>query len=63
DLVTQELKGGLLSRGERIILLLIALILGNFNLYWMTELLILIAILTNLTAIQRIHLALKSCYK
>jgi archaetidylinositol phosphate synthase len=57
-LVTQELKGGLLSRGERIILLLIALILGNFNFYWMTELLIPIAILTNLTVIQRIYSAL-----
>ena len=60
-LVTQELKGGLLSRGERIILLLIALILGNFNFYWMTQLLILVAILTNFTAIQRIYSALTLC--
>jgi len=62
ELVTKELKGGLLSRGERIILLLISLILGIINpsFTWMTCLLILIAILTNFTALQRIHSALKS---
>jgi archaetidylinositol phosphate synthase len=62
DLVFSELKGGLLSRGERIILLLIALILGiiepTFTL--MTYCLILIAILTNLTAFQRISSLIKS---
>lgn len=65
DLVTQELKGGLLSRGERIILLLIALILGiiDSSFIWMTQLLILIAILTNFTAIQRIYSALTVCNK
>jgi phosphatidylglycerophosphate synthase len=61
DLVFSELKGGLLSRGERIILLLIALILGiiepTFTL--MTYCLILIAILTNITAFQRISSLIK----
>jgi len=59
DLSTKELKGGLLSRGERIILLIISLVLGVFNFSWMTLLLIIIAILTNFTAIQRIFSALK----
>jgi len=61
DLVNQELKGGLLSRGERIILLLISLILGIINPGYvlMTYVLILIAVLTNLTAIQRIYSAIK----
>ncbi len=59
ELVVQELKGGLLSRAERLILLLIALFLGNFNFYWMENVLILIAILTNFTALQRIFSALK----
>jgi archaetidylinositol phosphate synthase len=62
DLVFSELKGGLLSRGERIILLLIALILGiiepTFTL--MAYCLILIAILTNITAFQRISSLIKS---
>ncbi len=60
ELVIQELKGGLLSRGERIILLLLSLILGYFNYYWMSYLLILIAVLTNITALQRIIWAIKN---
>jgi len=61
ELVTKELKGGLLSRGERIILLLISLILWIIDptFIWMTYLLILIAVLTNFTALQRIHSAIK----
>lgn len=61
DLVNQELKGGFLSRGERIVLLLTALILGIVkpDLVWMTYFLILIAVLTNFTALQRIYLVIK----
>jgi archaetidylinositol phosphate synthase len=59
DLVNQELKGGILSRGERIILLLISLVLAIFNYYWTTYLLILMAILTNITAFQRIFSAIR----
>lgn len=61
ELVNQELKGGLMSRGERIILLLLSLVLGivfpDYEL--MTYVLILIAILTNLTAVQRVCSAIK----
>lgn len=65
DLVDQELKGGFLSRGERIILLLTTLILGIIrpDLVWMTYFLILIAILTNFTALQRIYSAINSILK
>jgi phosphatidylglycerophosphate synthase len=61
DLVNQELKGGLLSRGERIILLLISLILAVFDRSYllMTYVLILIAVLTNFTVIQRVYSAIK----
>jgi len=59
ELVKQELKSGLLSRVERIILLIISLILGIFDFSWMTYLLIAIAILTNFTALQRILTAIK----
>jgi len=59
ELVFSELKGGLLSRGERIILLIISLFLGIFNFLWMSYLLVFIAIFTNITAIQRILSALK----
>jgi archaetidylinositol phosphate synthase len=60
ELVVSELKGGILSRSERLFLFLLALIFGNFNLNWMMVVLIFTAILTNLTAIQRIFFAIKS---
>jgi phosphatidylglycerophosphate synthase len=61
DLVNQELKGGLLSRGERIILLLASLISGIIDPSYVltTYILILIAVLTNFTAIQRVYSAIK----
>ncbi len=60
ELVIEELKGGIFSRAERLISLILALILGIFNYQWMAFFLILIAILTNISAIQRIVFALKS---
>lgn len=59
DLVNQELKGGLLSRGERIILLAAALIIGIFSLAGMVYVLIIIAVLSNFTALQRINSAIR----
>jgi len=59
ELVIEELKGGILSRSERLFLFLLALISGIFNFQWMVYFLILIAILTNLSAIQRITMAMK----
>jgi len=61
DSVTQELKGGLLSRTERIILLLISLGLGTIepSFTWMTYSLIIVAILTNFTVLQRIYSVIK----
>lgn len=59
DLVNQELKGGLLSRGERLILIFIALILGAMypDYTYMTYVVAIIAILANFTAIQRFQSA------
>lgn len=61
ELVKEELKGGFLSRGERIILLFFSLILAVLDptFVFMTYFLILTAILTNITAVQRIHSAIK----
>lgn len=60
DLVNQELKGGLLSRGERLILIFIALILGIIypDYLYMTYVIAIIAVLANFTAIQRVHSAI-----
>lgn len=59
DLVSEELKGGLLARGERLILIIISLIVAIFNLEWSVYILILIAILSNFTVFQRIYFAFK----
>lgn len=55
ELVNQELKGGLLSRGERLILTFVALVLGIIypDYLYMTYVIALIAVLANFTAIQR----------
>jgi phosphatidylglycerophosphate synthase len=60
DLVNQELKGGLLSRGERLILIFIALVLGIIypDYTYMTYIVAIIAVLANFTAIQRVHSAI-----
>lgn len=62
ELVEKELKGGFLSRGERVILLLLSLTVGaigpSFTL--MTYFLILIAFLANFTALERIYSAIKT---
>jgi len=59
-LVSEELKKGLLGRPERIILIVLAIILGFINLSWILYPIIILAIFSNLTALQRIYLALTS---
>ena len=60
DLVEKELKKGILGRGERLILIFFAIFLGIFNQDLIIYPLVILAIFSNLTAIQRIYLALKS---
>lgn len=59
-LVETELKGGILERAERLIILFLGIVLANFNILYLTYIIIILAILSNLTAIQRIRIALKS---
>lgn len=60
DLVNQELKGGLMSRAERLILIFIALVLAamypDYN--YTVVVLFIIAILANFTAVQRVWSAI-----
>ena len=57
-ILEKELKKGLVGRGERMTLGFLALFLGIFNLQCVTYLIIALAVLSNLTAIQRIYLVL-----
>jgi phosphatidylglycerophosphate synthase len=59
ELITEELKKGLFGRAERVILIFLAMILGIFNFSWIIYPIIVLAIFANLTALQRIYLALK----
>ena len=61
ELVNQELKGGLMSRAERLILIFITLIFAALypDYYYSVVVLFIIAILANFTAIQRVWSAIK----
>ncbi|MDI6602563.1 MAG: CDP-alcohol phosphatidyltransferase family protein [Patescibacteria group bacterium] len=59
ELTQEELKKGFLGRAERIILITLAIFLGIFNLSWLLYPIIILGIFSNLTALQRICLALK----
>ncbi|MFA5013696.1 MAG: CDP-alcohol phosphatidyltransferase family protein [Candidatus Paceibacterota bacterium] len=62
ELVIKELKGGLITRAERILLISIALFLGTIDasFVWTTYLLIFLVIITNFTALQRIFSAVRA---
>jgi phosphatidylglycerophosphate synthase len=53
-LLETELKGGLIERPERLILLFLILLAGIFSLQYTVYLLVLFTVLTNLSAFQRI---------
>jgi len=60
ELVKEEIKKGLLGRPERLILIFLMMVSGLFNFYWLVYLLITFTILSNVTALERIFLVLKS---
>lgn len=60
DLVREELKGGLIERAERLTILFIGILLAEFNPTYLIYVLIILAVLTNISAIQRIMIARKT---
>jgi archaetidylinositol phosphate synthase len=59
ELIEKELKKGFIGRGERMILISLAIFLAIFNLNWTLYTIVTLAILTNFTALQRILLVLR----
>jgi archaetidylinositol phosphate synthase len=59
ELTQVEIKKGLLGRSERIILISLAIFFGILNFPWMIYPIVVLAILSNITALQRIYLALR----
>lgn len=54
ELVTREIKGGLLERAERLIILFAGILLASVDLVYLTYVLVILAVLTHITAVQRI---------
>jgi len=59
ELVETEIKKGLFGRAERIISIILAILLGIFNPSWMLYPIIILAIFSNITALQRIFLSIE----
>jgi len=60
DLVKTEIKGGLLERAERLILLFIGILLATVSISYLGYVVVLLAALANLSALQRILKAKKA---
>ena len=63
ELVDKEIKGGILERAERVFVLFIGIALAYFNPLYLVYVLALLAVLTNITAFQRIYIAVKTSKK
>jgi len=59
ELSETELKGGLMSRGERLLFFFGIIVLFSINLQWATAAIAVFAMLANITACQRISMALR----
>ena len=52
------IKGGILERAERLILLFIGMILAGFSTMYLTYVIVILAVLSNISALQRIRIAI-----
>ncbi|MBI4020725.1 MAG: CDP-alcohol phosphatidyltransferase family protein [Candidatus Aenigmarchaeota archaeon] len=60
DLIDRELRGGLLERAERLLILFIGILLASVEPVYLTYVLALLAVLSNVTALQRITKAARA---
>ncbi len=59
-LVEKELKGGLLERAERLVILFLAVLLASYNIGFLSAIVAVLAVLANITALQRIWMGISS---
>lgn len=59
ELTEKELKGGIVERAERMIILFIGIVLAYFDKTFLVYAIVLIAVLSNISALQRIYYAIK----
>jgi phosphatidylglycerophosphate synthase len=58
----KKIKFNLAGRAERVILIALSMILGIFNLYLTTYLIFILAIISNISALQRIYFIIKKYF-
>jgi phosphatidylglycerophosphate synthase len=63
ELVRAEIKGGLIERAERLLILFTGILLAVVNPLYLTYAIVLLAFLANVTALQRAWIARVSCGK
>ncbi len=59
ELIEKELKGGILERAERMLILFIGIVLAYFDTTYLVYVIIIIAVLSNISALQRIYYAMR----
>jgi archaetidylinositol phosphate synthase len=63
ELVDKELRGGILERAERLLILFIGILLAIVDKTYLVYVIVLLAVLTNLSALQRAYIAKRSVGK
>jgi archaetidylinositol phosphate synthase len=63
ELVEKEIKGGLMERAERLIVLFIGILLAYFDVFYLTYIIVILAVLSNITVLQRIGIAARAAKK
>ena len=59
ELVEKEIKGGLIERAERLIILFFGMLFAYFSPIYLTYIIMILAVLANITALQRMRIATK----
>lgn len=63
DLVDEEIKGGIMERAERLLILVIGIILASYDKSFLSYMIVLLAVLANISALQRIYYSVKAAKK
>lgn len=63
ELVEKELRGGFLERAERLLILFIGILVASFDPFYLTYTIVVLAVLSNVTSLQRVWVATRSVNK
>jgi len=59
ELTEKELRGGFLERAERLLILFIGILVASLDTFYLTYTIVVLAVLSNITVLQRIYSAVK----